>query len=137
MSARSEPRLLGLLLRRFTLRHWRQAPRQSAVLVLILALGIGVFFAMRLANRAVLARFESFTDLVSQESDWVADLARRQPAGDGAARDARLLGERPVSLVPVLEITGAAPAAGRRTAGTARAGSTASWGSISRRSRIW
>ncbi len=63
--------MTGLLWRRFTLRHWRQAPLQSAVLVLILALGIGVFFAMRLANRAVLASFESFTELIKQESDWV------------------------------------------------------------------
>ena len=93
--------LLGLLLRRFTLRHWRQAPVQSAVLMLILALGIGVFFAMRLANRAVLSGFADFTGLVSQESDWVLT----SPSGslpETALREVRaLLGERPVALLPV------------------------------------
>ncbi|HEV7405252.1 MAG TPA: ABC transporter permease, partial [Chthoniobacteraceae bacterium] len=104
--------MTGLLWRRFTLRHWRQAPLQSAVLVLILALGIGVFFAMRLANRAVLASFESFTELIKQESDWVLT----SPAGslpESTLRDVRtLLGDRPVHLMPVLEITGTEPSHG-------------------------
>src|SRR4051812_40167272 len=102
---------VGLLLRRFTFRHWRQAPVQSTLLVLILALGIGVFFAMRLANRAVLAGFESFSTLVQQESDCVIT----SPAGtlpEEALREMRsLLGERPVHLIGVLEVTGAEPAA--------------------------
>lgn len=114
--------MTGLLWRRFTLRHWRQAPLQSAVLVFILALGIGVFFAMRLANRAVLASFESFTELIKQESDWVLT----SPAGslpESTLREVRaLLGDRPVHLMPVLEITAAEPSHGEdeRSFGTRR-----------------
>jgi putative ABC transport system permease protein len=114
--------MTGLLWRRFTLRHWRQAPLQSAVLILILALGIGVFFAMRLANRAVLASFESFTELIKQESDWVLT----SPAGslpESTLREVRaLLGDRPVELLPVLEITAAEPPRGEdeREFGTRR-----------------
>ena len=122
MSIGTEARTLRLLLSRFTFRHWWQAPVQSAVLVLILALGIGVFFAMRLANRAVLAGFENFSTLVQQESDWVIT----SPAGslpEGTLREIRtLLGARPVHLLPVLEITGAEPATGDedRSFGTRR-----------------
>ena len=69
--------LTVMLLRKFALRHWRAAPKQSALLVLILALGIAVFFSIRLANRAALASFQNFTDLITQESDW---LIRRRRA---------------------------------------------------------
>ena len=61
---------IALLLRRFTLRHWRAAPRSTALQVLILALGIAVFFSIRLANRAAVGSFENFTGLLSQSSDW-------------------------------------------------------------------
>src|SRR3954471_22047563 len=110
MRTEVEAGTVGLLLRRFTFRHWRQAPVQSALLVLILALGIGVFFAMRLANRAVLAGFESFSSLVQQESDWVIT----SPVGslpESSLREIRdLLGVRPVHLLPVLEVSASEPA---------------------------
>ena len=101
--------LTATLLRKFTLRHWQAAPGQSAVLVVILALGIAVFFAIRLANRAALGSFQNFTDLITQESDWVI----RAPAG---LLPASLLTElrgrlnpQPVGIIPVLETTGARP----------------------------
>ncbi len=61
--------IVGLLLLRFTWRHWRTAPKQSLLLVLILALGVAVFFSIRLANRAAVASFQNFTDLITQQSD--------------------------------------------------------------------
>lgn len=60
-----------LLLRRFALRHWRLAPRQSLLLVGILALGVAVFVAVRLANRAAVASFTHFTDTITGQSDWI------------------------------------------------------------------
>jgi putative ABC transport system permease protein len=102
--------VLPTLLRRFTLRHWRQAPGQSALLVLILALGVAVFVSVRLANRAAVSSFTHFTDVLTGESDWLI----RAPAGDlpasvlGELRAA--LGPRPVHIVPVLETTAALPA---------------------------
>ncbi|MGE3310153.1 MAG: FtsX-like permease family protein [Limisphaerales bacterium] len=99
----------GLLWRRFTLRHWRDTPGQSFLLVVILALGIAVYLSIRLANRAATASFQHFTDLVAAESDWMI----QAPAGDlpesvlvelhGRLRDA------PVHIVPIVESTATQP----------------------------
>jgi len=103
--------VLPTLLRRFTVRHWRQAPGQSALLVLILALGVAVFVSVRLANRAAVASFTHFTDTLTGESDWLI----RAPAGtlpDSVLTELRTaLGPEPVHLVPVLETTASLPAA--------------------------
>lgn len=107
----NQPALLGLFLRRFTLRHWRDAPGQILVLNLILALGIAVYFAVRLANRAAVASFEHFTGLVTAESDWII----HAPAGDlpepVLAELRNALGAEPVHLLPVIESTATAPPA--------------------------
>ncbi len=112
MEAVAATGLTATLLRKFALRHWRTAPRQSALLVLILALGIAVFFAIRLANRAALASFQNFTDLITQESDWLI----QAPAGwlpDTLLRELReRLNPAPVAIIPVLETTAARPPAG-------------------------
>jgi len=97
-----------LLLRRFTLRHWRTAPRSTALQILILALGIAVFFSIRLANRAAVGSFQNFTGLLSQTSDWTISA----PAGElpvtvlDELRDA--LGDDPVEILPIVETTAAA-----------------------------
>ena len=100
-----------LLLRKFALRHWQSAPRQSSLLVLILTLGIAVFFSIRLANRAALASFQNFTDLITQESDWLI----QAPAGllpQSLLLELReRLNPQPVGIIPVLETTAARPAA--------------------------
>ena len=100
---------LGLLWRRFTLRHWRMAPRQTALQVLILALGIAVFFSIRLANRAAVSSFQNFTGLISQQSDWqisapAGSLPQSVPAELRAA-----FGDLPVDIIPVMETTAARP----------------------------
>jgi putative ABC transport system permease protein len=108
---RSEP-ILGLLWRRFSWRHWRLAPASSGLLVLILALGIAVFMAIRLANRAAVASFQNFTDILTAESDGVISA----PAGalpETILPELRqLFGDEPVRIVPVLETSATAP---RRT----------------------
>jgi len=101
----SEAGLLRLLLVRFSLRHWRRGPGQAALLVVILALGVAVYFSIRLANRAVLASFERFTEVISRETDFVISA----PAGslpETLLPELRAaLGTRPVHLIPVLETT--------------------------------
>lgn len=100
---------LRLLLTRTTLRHWRNQPRQSALLVLIIALGIAVYFAIRLANRAAVASFQNFTELITEESDWIVTA----PSGDlpdsilSNLRTA--LGTQPVEIFPILESTATVP----------------------------
>ncbi len=107
---------LWLLLRRFSLRHWRETPWQSGLLVLILALGVAVYFSIRLANRAVLASFENFTGLLSAQSDWIV----RSPAGslpDSVLPELRRqLGSEAVHLIPVVETTATEPPAPDETA---------------------
>jgi len=103
-----------LLFRRFSLRHWRVAPGQNALLVLILALGVGVFISIRLANRAAVASFSNFTETLIGQSDWILE------APSGTLSEAVLpelraaLGTRPVMMVPVVESTAALPLQGTR-----------------------
>ncbi|MCS6245488.1 MAG: FtsX-like permease family protein [Opitutus sp.] len=101
--------LLTFLLRHFTLRHWRLAPKQSALLVLILALGVSVFVAVRLANRAAVSSFANFTDTLTGQSDWVIE----SPTGsfpESVLPELRAaLGSRPVHIIPLVEVTGATP----------------------------
>ena len=101
--------VMGMLLRRFTLRHWRLAPRQTFLQILILALGIAVFFSIRLANRAAVSSFQNFTGLIAQQTDWQISA----PAGslpDSVLAELRVaLGVEPVDIIPVLETTAARP----------------------------
>ncbi len=101
--------LTPFLLRRFTLRHWRLAPKQSALLVFILALGVAVFVAVRLANRAAVASFSNFTETLTGQSDW----SIQAPAGtlpESILPELRAaLAGRPVHVVPVVETTASPP----------------------------
>ncbi len=99
----------GVLLRRVVLRHWRQAPWQSLLLIAIVAMGIAVFFSVRLANRAAVASFQNFSELITSDTDGTVGAA----AGDlpeGALRELReaLVG-LPVTLVPIVETTAVFP----------------------------
>lgn len=102
--------VLALLLARFTWRHARLAPRQTAALVAIVALGVAVFLAIRLANRAAVASFSHFTEALAGRSDWVL----QPPAGTlpetVLAELQAALAEHPVQLLPVVETTAALPA---------------------------
>lgn len=106
------PRGLQFLLwSRFSWRHARRAPGSTFLLVLILALGVAVYLAIRLANRAAVSGFQNFTDVLTAESDGLVVA----PAGslpESVLDELRTaLGPRPVHLVPVLESTGARPSA--------------------------
>ena len=61
--------VLRLLWARVAWRHWRLSPVSSFLLLLILALGVAAFFSIRLANRAAVAGFQNFTDLLTAQSD--------------------------------------------------------------------
>ena len=82
---------------------------QSALLIGILALGIAVYFAIRLASAAAAANFSGFTEILSSESDGVISA----PSGilsQGVLGEIRtVLGDSPASVVAVLETTAAPP----------------------------
>ncbi len=102
--------MLPLLLRRLSLRHARLAPGQTALLVLILALGVAVFTAVRLANRAAVSSFTHFTDTLTGTSDWII----QAPAGrlpEAVLPELRAaLADLAVQIHPVIESTGSEPA---------------------------
>jgi len=101
--------VLRLLWTRIAWRHWRMAPVSSVLLLLILAMGVAAFFSIRLANEAAVAGFQSFTDLITSESDGLitAPVGPLPTAVLGELR--QLLGNTPVNLVPVLETSAVPP----------------------------
>ena len=109
MDAAPASGLTATLLRKFALRHWRAEPRQSALLVLILALGIAVFFSIRLANRAALASFQNFTDLITKESDWLISAHAGLLSESLLSELRERLNPQPVNIIPVFETTAARP----------------------------
>lgn len=96
---------LQLLWSTTTLRHWRRAPRQTALLVTIIALGVAVYFSIRLANRAAVASFSNFTELVTEESDWILTAASGDLPESALDEARKALGDQAVDLFPVLEST--------------------------------
>lgn len=67
----SRARVVATLLRSNTLRHWRQQPRRTALLVLLVSIGVSVFLSMRLANRAAVSSFTQFAEVLTQQTDAV------------------------------------------------------------------
>ncbi len=101
--------MLPLLLRRLSLRHARLAPGQTALLVLILALGVAVFTAVRLANRAAVASFTHFTETLTGRSDWIVQ-ASSGPLPESVLPELRAaLADLAVQIYPVVESTAAEP----------------------------
>ena len=98
-----------LLLGSTTWRHWRRQPRQTALLVAILAMGVAVYLSIRLANRAAVASFASFTGLVTEESDWVVTAAAGDLPETALLEMREAMGGLAVDLVPVLETTATPP----------------------------
>lgn len=102
----SSPRVGRLLWTGLIWRHWRREPWLTLTLAGILALGVGVFLAVRLANKAAVSGFALFTESVSGESDLIL-----RPKG-GELRETVLrelraaTGPLPVDYFPVLELPG-------------------------------
>ena len=101
--------MTGLLLSRFTFRHWRSAPKNTLLLVLTLALGVAVYISIRLANKAAVAGFANFTELLSTQSDWIV----QSPSGtlsDSVLKELHQAMEKhSVTMMPVVEMTAARP----------------------------
>lgn len=98
--------ILGLLLRRFTWRHWKKHWRSTLMLIAILALGVGTFLSIRLANRAAASGFDLFAESVTGESDFVIRPRSGNRLPVSLLREVRRdLGELPVAIFPLIEVT--------------------------------
>jgi len=99
--------VVALLWRRFLWRHWCREPGLTALLVGVLALGVAVFLAVRLANKAAVSGFGFFTESLAGESDFIV----RPQSGNLSAADLAGLrnsvGTWPVAIFPVLEASAA------------------------------
>ncbi|MBL9174598.1 MAG: ABC transporter permease [Verrucomicrobiales bacterium] len=104
--------MLALLWTRFAWRHWRMHAASTAMLMVIVALGVGVYFAVRLANRAAVASFQNFTDVLTSGSDGLI----QAPAGylpESVLPELRgLFDAAPIQILPVLESSAARPRGG-------------------------
>lgn len=94
-----------LILERCALRHWRISWRQQVALMLILALGSGVYLAMRLANRAALSGFEQFTSGITRQADYTITGTTGSLSESWLREMRETLAESPVHLLPVVEET--------------------------------
>lgn len=107
----------GVLWSRLILRHWKRESALTATLAGILALGVAVFLAVRLANKAAVSGFGLFTESISGESD----LLLRPRSGSfetSVLRELRgISGRRPVDYFPVLELSGAVQSGAEKTDG--------------------
>jgi putative ABC transport system permease protein len=95
--------VLRILWTRVAWRHWRMAPVSSALLLVILALGVAAFFSIRLANRAAVASFQNFSNLITSESDGILTATVGTLPDSVLIELRRLIGDAPVNMVPVLE----------------------------------
>ncbi|MGF1448721.1 MAG: FtsX-like permease family protein [Opitutales bacterium] len=98
-----------LLWRRFAWRHWRRDWRQTVLLLLLLAVGVGSYLSIQMANRAAIANFGSFTESISGTSDWVI-VPLAGGLDDSLLPDLQeAVADLAVELAPVAESTGALP----------------------------
>jgi putative ABC transport system permease protein len=119
-AASRSPSLLGVLLTQFIGRYWKRELRRSLLLLALLSLGIAVFLAIRLANRAALSSFSNFTGVVTRQTDAILSA----PMGD--LPEALLDSLRPalahsgIEIIPVLEVVAAPPRSTEETQLNAR-----------------
>ena len=112
MTSTNTAAIQRLLWTRMTWRHARNTPWSTGLLILTLALGVAVYLAIRLANRAAVSSFQNFTDVVTAESDGILSA----PAGsipESVLSELRhAFPETPVHWIPVVESTATEPSDG-------------------------
>lgn len=90
-------------------RHWKQETRRSLLLLILLAIGVAAFFSIRLANRAAVASFASFTNVVTKQTDAIL----AAPVGNLSDSILEELGSAlkgsGVEIIPILELVAATP----------------------------
>ncbi|MDF7798744.1 FtsX-like permease family protein [Pontiellaceae bacterium B1224] len=104
--------LLLVHLQRFSWRHVRRAPWTSGSLLAIVALGVAVFFSVRLSNLAAVAGFQLFTQSISGGSDFVVTGAAGTLPVEQLPDLREQLNPLPVLLLPIVEGTASLPGTG-------------------------
>lgn len=102
-----------LLWSRFTWRHWKSTPKSTLLLIAVLALGVGVFLSVRLANKAAVAGFSLFTETLTGNSDFIVTPTTDALDEQWLREMREALGPIPASLFPIVETTASEPNTGR------------------------
>lgn len=95
--------LTGSLLRRITLRHWRQHWLKTLALMAIVALGVSAFLAIGLANRAAVQSFASFSDAIAGQSRLTVSAGGGHLGWTDARQVREALLDTEAVLMPLLE----------------------------------
>lgn len=106
-------KILLLNIQRFSWRHAARAPASTAELIAIVALGVAVFYSVRLSNRAAVSGFGLLTQTISGGSDFVVTGAGQRVWEDRLRELRKAMNPLPVTLLPVIEGTASLPETGR------------------------
>ncbi|MEM9158695.1 MAG: FtsX-like permease family protein [Verrucomicrobiota bacterium] len=103
-SASSQSNLLATLSWRLIFRRWTQQKLKTIGLLSVVALGVSVFLAIGLTNRASVNSFRSFTELVAGKSQISVRSSLGSLKIEDAATARQSLLESEASLFPTLEV---------------------------------
>ncbi|MGF1484811.1 MAG: FtsX-like permease family protein [Opitutales bacterium] len=98
-----------LIWNRLGWRHWLREWRQTLLLLLLLAVGVGTYLSIQMANRAAIANFGSFTASISGSSDWIVRPLAGSLEAEVLAEMQTAVAPYAVELAPIVESTGTFP----------------------------
>ncbi|MDF7823272.1 FtsX-like permease family protein [Pontiellaceae bacterium B12227] len=102
-----------LHLKRFSWRHVLKAPATTCALLAVVALGVAVFFSVRLSSRAAVSGFQLFTQSISGGSDFVVTGPGNAVPVDRLPELRNVLDPLPLHLLPMVEGTATLPGTGK------------------------
>ena len=91
------------LLTKTTFRHWRKRAGHYALLIGIVAVGVGAFNRIRQASRAASANFGLFNQAISGQSDFLIESPSQRLQEDDLVGLQAITGQPDWHLVPVIE----------------------------------
>ena len=91
------------LLTKTTFRHWRKRAGHYALLIGIVAVGVGAFNGIRQASRAASANFGLFNQAISGQSDFLIESPSQRLQEDDLVGLQAITGQPDWHLVPVIE----------------------------------
>ena len=99
----SRLQIAWFLLTKTTFRHWRKRAGHYALLIGIVAVGVGAFNGIRQASRAASANFGLFNQAISGQSDFLIESPNQRLQQNDLDRVREIAGDPDWHLVPVIE----------------------------------
>ena len=99
----SRLQIAWFLLTKTTFRHWRKKAGHYALLIGIVAVGVGAFNGIRQASRAASANFGLFNQAISGQSDFLIESPNQRLQQNDLDQVGEIAGDPDWHLVPVIE----------------------------------